>query len=177
MHTRFLAFPKKLFEKFTLPPIPTRNSQMHLLNWKMFPNEKIFSLIWTKGTEMHTHFWDFLRKIFILWKALLTYLELQSQMTPYFPEKMRKYFFGCGCFSLLVPKNPFTYSHRERSNAHPEAQKILPLHLFGIERSKRTLFFRKQAKNLPANTGGHKKIPTGALPMGKKICCYLLSAC
>jgi len=76
-------------------------------------------------------------------------------MTPYFPEKMRKYFFGCGCFSLLVPKNPFTYSHRERSNAHPEAQKILPLHLFGIERSKRTLFFRKQAKKLPANTGGH----------------------
>ena len=30
-----------------------------------------------------------------------------------------------------------------------------PLHLFGIERLKRTLFFRKKAKNLPANIGGH----------------------
>ena len=52
----FWLSPKKLFEKFTLPPIPTRNSQLHLPNWKMFPNGKIFSLIWTKGTEMHTHF-------------------------------------------------------------------------------------------------------------------------
>lgn len=151
---------------------------MHLPNWKMFPNGKIFSLIWTKGTEMHTHFWDFLRKIFILWKALLTYSELQSQMTPYFTEKMRKYIFRLREALFCLPrKSSLTYSHRERSNAHPEAQKILPLHLFGIERSKRTLFFRKKAKKLPANTGGHKKIPTGALPMGKKICCYLLSAC
>ena len=45
-------------------------------------------------------------------------------MTPYFTEKMRKYFFGCRCFVLLTQKSPFTYSHWERSNAHPKSQKI-----------------------------------------------------
>jgi len=52
---------------------------------------------------------------------------------------------------------PFTYSHWRRPNAYPESQKILPLHLFGIERSKRNLFFRKKAKKLPANIGGHSQ--------------------
>ena len=34
-----------------------------------------------------------------------------------------------------------------------------PSHLFGIERPKRILFFRKKAKKMPANIGGHKKSP------------------
>lgn len=45
-------------------------------------------------------------------------------MTPYFTEKIRKYFFGCGCFILLVPKKLFTYSHWGKPNAHPKSQKI-----------------------------------------------------
>ena len=83
---------------------------MHPLNGKIFLNEKTSSLIWTKGAEMHTHFRAFFKKffeksypftcshwevqnyrvfmkIFYLVKSPLTYLELQSQMTPYFTEK------------------------------------------------------------------------------------------
>ena len=103
---------------------------MHPLNGKIFLNEKTSSLIWTKGAEMHTQFQAFSKKFFekiypftcshweapiyrvfiknfLSGKIPLTYLELQSQMTPYFTEKMRKYFFGCGCFILLASKNPF----------------------------------------------------------------------
>ena len=60
---------------------------MHPLNGKIFLNEKTSSLIWTKGAEMHTHFCGFQRKNFYSVKSSLTYLELQSQMTPYFTEK------------------------------------------------------------------------------------------
>ena len=104
------------------------------LNGKIFLNEKTSSLIWTKGAEVHTHFRAFSEKffektypltcshwevpnyqvflkIFYLVKIPLTYLELQVSMTPYFTEKMRKYFFDCGRFILLTPKSPFTYSH------------------------------------------------------------------
>ena len=38
--------------------------------------------------------------------------------------------------------SPFTYSHCEKPNAHP-ISKNLSLHLFGIGKSKRTLFLRK----------------------------------
>jgi len=68
-------------------------------------------------------------------------------MTPCFAEKMRKYFFCCGCFILFAPKNPFIYSHWEQANSNPVSKNILlfakPLHLFGIEKPKRTLFLQK----------------------------------
>ena len=116
---QFSRYNEKVFHLF-----PLGRAKLSGVFEKFFGLKKILSLIWTKGAEMHTHFWGFLRKIFIQWKYPLTYLELQSQMTPYFTEKMRKYFFGCGCFILLAPKNPFTYSHWEQTNAHPKSQKI-----------------------------------------------------
>ena len=114
--------------------IPTGRGQMHPLNGKIFLNEKTSSLIWTKGAEMHTQFQAFSKKFFekiypftcshweapiyrvfmknfLSGKIPLTYLELQVSMTPYFTEKMRKYFFGCRCFILLPSKSLFTYSH------------------------------------------------------------------
>ena len=67
-----------------------------------------------------------------------------------FHRKMRKYFFGCRCFILLAKKSPFTYSHWEEANSNPVSKNILlfakPLHLFGIRRLKRNLFFRKSRK-------------------------------
>ena len=51
---------------------------------------------------------------------------------------------------LLVQKSPFTYSHWEEANSNPVSKNILlfakPLHLFGIRRLKRNLFFRKSRK-------------------------------
>ena len=64
-------------------------------------------------------------------------------MTPYFTEKMRKYFFGCRCFILLAKKVP-SLIPTENSQMHPlNLKKFLSLHLFGIGKSKRTLFLRK----------------------------------
>ena len=77
-----------------------------------------------RGAKCTPIFEIFQEKFFIYRKYSLTYLELQSQMTPYFTEKNEKIFFGCGCFILLAPKTPFTYSHWEKPNAHPKSQKI-----------------------------------------------------
>lgn len=76
-----------------------------------------------KGGRNAHPFPSFFSKIF--WEKILpfTYLELQSQMTPYFTEKMRKYFLsGCWMAYFYLPK--------------------ISLHLFGIRRLKRTLFLR-----------------------------------
>lgn len=99
MHTQFQAFSKKFFEKI----YPFTCS-----HWKT-PNYRVFL------------------KNFLSDKIPLTYLELQVSMTPYFTEKMRKYFLsGCGSFIFLAPKNPFTYSHWEQPNAPPKSQKFTP---------------------------------------------------
>ena len=200
----FGLFPKKLFEKFVPSPIPTGRGQMHPLNGKIFPNEKpphsfgqrvpkctpifglssknflrkfIPSLVHTGKYQIIGCFW----KIFYLVKSPLTYLELQSQMTPYFTEKMRKYFLGCGCFIFLAPKNPFTYSHRERPNAHPESQKIFTPSLIWNWEIKTQPVFQKKGKNFFEKTVCLKNIPSlvptgrGYLGIaiskkGKKIC-------
>ena len=116
---QFSRYSKKVFHLF-----PLGRAKLSGVFEKFFVLQKIPSLIWTKGVEMHTHFEIFQEKFFIYRKCPLTYLELQSQMTPYFTEKNEKIFFGCGCFILLAPKTPFTYSHWEKPNAHPKSQKI-----------------------------------------------------
>ena len=151
------------------------------LNGKIFLNEKTSSLIWTKGAEMHTQFQAFSKKFFDKiypftcshWKTPnyrvflknflsdkipLTYLELQVSMTPYFTEKMRKYFLsGCGSFIFLAPKNPFTYSHWEQPNAPPKSQKIYPFTYLELRGQNAPCFSEKRQKNLPANIGGHSQ--------------------
>lgn len=115
---------------------------------KFFVLQKTPSLIWTKGAEMHTHFRAFSRKFF--WEKILpfTYLELQSQMTPYFTEKMRKYFLsGCWMAYFYLSKKVPSLIPTENSQMHPlNLKKFLSLHLFGIGMPKRNLFFRKNIK-------------------------------
>lgn len=96
---------------------------------------------------MHTHFWGFLRKIFIRWKYPLTYLELQSQMTPCFAEKweniflLRVLYFACS-------EKPLHLFPLGTAKCTPKISKnFLSLHLFGIGMPKRNLFFRKNRKN------------------------------
>ena len=89
-----------------------------------------------RGAKCTPIFEIFQEKFFIYRKYSLTYLELQSQMTPYFTEKNEKIFFGCGCFILLAPKTPFTYSHWEKPNAHPKSQKIFYPSLIPTGRSQ-----------------------------------------
>jgi len=101
----------------------------------------------------------FSKKNFYSVKIPLTYLELQSQMTPYF-SKNKKIFFRLRVIYFACPEKAPSLIPTENSQMHTlNRKKFLPLHLFGIERSKRTLFFRKKAKKMPANIGGHKKSP------------------
>ena len=100
MHTHFRAFFKKFFEKIYL---------FTCSHWEV-PNYRVFL------------------KNFYSTKSPLTYLELQSQMTPCFSEKMKKYFFSYEIVCFYLPQKS--------------------LHLFGIGRSKRNLFFRKFEKFL-----------------------------
>ena len=84
---------------------------MHPLNGKNIYGLKTPFTHLDKGCRNAHPFLGFSKKSYYSAKIPLTYLELQSQMTPYFTEKMRKYFFGCRCFILLAKKSPFTYSH------------------------------------------------------------------
>ena len=54
---------------------------------------------------MYTHFRALSEKLFEKIYPL-TYLELQSQMTPYFTEKMRNYFSVAGALFCLLRKLP-----------------------------------------------------------------------
>ena len=120
MHTQFQAFSKKFFEKI----YPFTCS-----HWEA-PIYRVFI------------------KNFLSGKIPLTYLELQVSMTPYFTEKMRKYFFGCRCFILLPSKSLFTYSHWEHSNAHPESQKIFTHSLIWNWEVKTQPVFQKNGKKI-----------------------------
>ena len=134
-----------------------------------------------RGAKCTPIFEIFQEKFFIYQKYSLTYLELQSQMTPYFTEKNEKIFFGCGCFILLAPKTPFTYSHWEKPNAHPKSQKIFyPFTYLELGCQNATCFSKKQ-KNFFEKTAYLKNfpslVPTGrghlgiVIPKkGKKIC-------
>lgn len=147
---------------------------------KLFVLQKTPSLIWTKGVEMHTHFWGFLRKIFIRWKYPLTYLELQSQITPYFAEKwenifrLRVLYFACSEKSLhLFPLGT--------AKCTPKISKIFcPFTYLELGCQNATCFLKKQ-KNFFEKTAYLKNfpllVPTGrghlgtVIPKkGKKIC-------
>ena len=73
---------------------------------------------------MHTHFCGFPRKIFYSVKRPPHLFGIAKPNDTLFHRKNEKIFFGCGCFILLAPKTPFTYSHWEKPNAHPKSQKI-----------------------------------------------------
>ena len=155
---------------------------MHPLNGKIFLNEKTSSLIWTKGAEMHTQFQAFSKKFFekiypftcshweapiyrvfmknfLSGKIPLTYLELQVSNDTLFHRKNEKIFFiRLRALYFACPEKAFSLIPTENSKMHTlNRKKFLPLHLFGIGVSKRNLFFRKKAKNLPANIGRHSQ--------------------
>ena len=86
----FWGFSKKLFEKI----YPFTCS-----HWEV-PNYRVFM------------------KIFYLVKIPLTYLELQSQMTPYFTEKMRKCFFRLWVLYFCFPQKVSSLISTENSQMH-----------------------------------------------------------
>ena len=98
--------------------IPTENSKMHTLNLKNFLSLHLFGIEKSKRTLFLQKFW--------------------------------KIFFSIEGLDSACSKSPFTYSHWEEANSNPVSKNILlfakPLHLFGIRRLKRNLFFRESRK-------------------------------
>ena len=85
------------------------------LSSKNFLRKFIPSLVPTGKHQIIGCFW----KIFYLVKSPLTYLELHSQMTPYFTEKMRKYFLsGCGRLYFCFPQKVSSLIPTENSKMH-----------------------------------------------------------
>ena len=68
----------------------------------LLTEEKVSSLIPTGKGLIPTLF----QKMFCCLQNPFTYLELQSQMTPYFTEKMRKYFSVVDALFCLLRKTP-----------------------------------------------------------------------
>ena len=66
---------------------------------------------------MHTHFWDFPRKIFYLPKISPHLFGITKPNDTLFHRKNEKIFFGCGCFILLAP-NPPSLIPTGRSQMH-----------------------------------------------------------
>lgn len=125
----FWGFSKKLFEKI----YPFTCS-----HWEV-PNYRVFL------------------KNFYLVKSPLTYLELQSQMTPYFTEKMRKCFFRLWVLYFCFPQKVSSLIPTENSKMHTLNRKKIfyPFTYLELRGQNAPCFHEKWQKNLPANIGGH----------------------
>ena len=143
---------------------------MTTLNGKIFPNEKpphsfgqrgpkctpifglssknflrkfISSLVPTGKYQIIGCFW----KIFYLVRSPLTYLELQSQMTPYFTEKMRKCFYSVRGGFTFLPKKPLHLFPLGTAECTPWiAKNFIPSLIWNWE-IKTQPVFQKKGKN------------------------------
>ena len=124
MHTLTRKIFAYLKNPFTCSHWESANYRVFLKSFLSDENNPFTHL--DKGGRNAHPFPSFFSKIF--WEKILpfTYLELQSQMTPYFTEKMRKYFFGCRCFILLAKKVP-SLIPTENGQMHPLiSKKFIP---------------------------------------------------
>ena len=105
------------------------------------------------------------------WKNLFTHLDKGCRNAHPFSGFLSKfsrkiYLFTCSYWEVpnyrvfmknfYPTKSPFTYSHWEQLNAHPESQKnFYPFTYLELRGQNATCFSEKRQKNLPANIGGH----------------------
>lgn len=85
---------------FTCSHWEEQNYRVFLKNFLFY--KRSFHSFGQRGSKCTPIFEIFQDKFFIYRKYPLTYLELQSQMTPYFTEKMRKYFLVAGALFCLL---------------------------------------------------------------------------
>ena len=104
--------------------VPTGESKIIGCFWKIFCFAKDPFTHLDKGGRNAHPFSGFFSKIFLRKNFTLHLFGITNPNDTLFHRKNEKIFFGCGCFILLAPKNPFIYSHWEQPNAHPKSQKI-----------------------------------------------------
>ena len=114
----FRLSPKNFLRKFIPSLVPTGKHQFIGCLWKIFYLVKSLSLIWNYKSQWHPISQKKWENIFSVAGALFCFRQKVSSLIP-----------------------------TENSQMHTlNRKKILPIHLFGIEKSKRNLFFRKMAK-------------------------------
>ena len=119
MHTHFRAFFKKFLEK--IYPLTCSH-------WEV-PNYRVFLKNFLSGKKP-SH-------LFGIAKPNDTLFHRKNE---------KKFLLGWGWLYFLAEKAPSLIPTGSVQMHTLNRKKFLPLHLFGIERSKRNLFFRKKAK-------------------------------
>ena len=178
----FSGFPSKIFIKiypFTCSHWEEQNYRVFLKNF-LFYKRSLHSF-GQRGAKCTPIFEIFQDKFFIYRKYPLTYLELQSQMTPYLTEKMRKYFSVAGALFCLLQKTPSLISTESRQTHTLNLKKFFILSLIWNWDAKTQPVFQEKQKNFFEKTVYLKNIPslvpawkgclgTVILKKGKKIC-------
>lgn len=154
---------KNFYKNLSFHLFPLGRAELSGVFENFFILQKTPSLIWTKGAEMHTRFWGFLRKNFCSLKIPPHLFGIAKPNDTLFHRKNEKIFFGCGCFILLASKNPFTYSHWEQPNAPPKSKNFLKRlfvskspHPFPLGKGVWGQWFWKKEKNMPTESGGQR---------------------
>lgn len=138
---------QKIFENLKSPFTCSHWEEQNyrVFSKKFFVLQKTPSLIWTKGAEMHTHFRaffeNFLRKNFTLHLFGIT-----KPNDTLFHRKTEKIFFVLlrdDLFYLPKKKSLHLFPLRTVKCTPKISKNFLSLHLFGIGKSKRTLFSQK----------------------------------
>ena len=94
---------KNFYKNLSFHLFPLGRAKLSGVFEKFFVLQKIPSLIWTRGVEMHTHFWDFPRQIFYLPKISPHLFGITKPNDTLFHRKNEKIFFRLRvlCFASL----------------------------------------------------------------------------
>ena len=162
---------KNFYKNLSFHLFPLGRAKLSGVFEKFFVLQKIPSLIWTKGAEMHTHFWDFPRQIFYLPKISPHLFGITKPNDTLFHRKKWENIFRLWVLYFACSEPPFTYSHWEKPNAHPKSQNIFYPFTYLELRSRNApcfyknfekYFFRLRALILLA-----QKVPS-LIPTGKR---------
>ena len=98
---------KNFYKNLSFHLFPLGRAKLSGVFEKFFVLQKILSLIWTKGVEMHTHFWDFPRQIFYLPKISPHLFGITKPNDTLFHRKNERIFFSvAGALFCLLWKLP-----------------------------------------------------------------------
>ena len=143
---------KKVFHLF-----PLGRAKLSGVFEKFFVLQKIPSLIWTKGAEMHTHFRAFSRKFFEK-KFTLHLFGITKPNDTLFLRKTEKYFFRLRVLYFACPKKVPSLILTENGQMHPLISKNYPFTYLELECQNATCFrekfLKKNKKICPPGVAG-----------------------
>ena len=109
---------KNFYKNLSFHLFPLGRAKLSGVFEKFFVLQKIPSLIWTKGGEMHTHFWDFPRKIFYLPKMSPHLFGITKPNDTLFHGKKEKIFFLLQVLYFACFEKPLSLIPTGRGRMH-----------------------------------------------------------